>query len=77
MSVMAVTRTYTLPRGATVLERVSIRFAVALAGWATARAEHRHLRRDAMLAAIQREQTRNADPRAADHLLAQVGLSRR
>ncbi|MGP6171784.1 hypothetical protein ACTU6U_12210 [Microbacterium sp. A196] len=77
MSAVAVTRTYPVPRGATSLERWSIGVAETVARWATARAERREDRRDAMLASIQAEQTRKADPRAADHLLAQMGMPRR
>lgn len=76
MSAVAATRTNAVPRGATALERVSILFAEAVARWATARAELREDRREAMLAQIQAEQTRKADPLPAEHLLAQVGLWR-
>lgn len=77
MSAVAITRTHALPRGATALERASIRLADAVTRWAMRRAELRQERRDAMLAAVQAEQTRKADPRAADHMLAQVGVIRR
>ena len=77
MSAVAITRTYALPRGATALERLSIRLAAALARWATRRAERRQDRHDMMLASIQDAQTRAPDPRAAEHLLAQAGLRRR
>jgi len=77
MSAVVITRPYPVPRGATALERVSIRVAEAVARWATARAELREDRREAMLAAIQAQQTRTADPRAADHMLAQMGLTGR
>lgn len=77
MSAVVVSRTYALPRGATALERTSIRVAVAVARWATARAARRQDRHEAMLAAIQAEQTRRADPRSADHMLAQMGLTGR
>jgi len=77
MSAVAATRTITVPRGATAFERFSIRIAAAVTRWATARAERRQGRHEAMLAAIKEEQTRKPDPRAADHLLAQMGLPRR
>ncbi|GGD84961.1 hypothetical protein [Microbacterium murale] len=77
MSAVAITRTHAVPRGATALERASIRLADAVTRWAMRRAELRQERRDAMLAAVQAEQTRKADPRAADHMLAQVGVIRR
>ena len=77
MSAVVVTRTHAVPRGATALERASIRVADAVARWAIARAELREERRAAMLAAIQAEQTRKADPLAVDHLLAQVGVTGR
>jgi len=77
MSAVVITRAHAVPRGATALERASIRLAEAVARWAIARAELREDRREAMLAAIQAEQTRRADPRATDHLLAQVGLTGR
>lgn len=76
MSALVSTRTYVVPRGATTMERWSIRTADAITRWATSRAERREHRRDAMLAAIQAEQTRKPDPRAVDHLLAQMGLPR-
>lgn len=74
MSAVAVTRTVVVPRGATFIERSSFRLAAAMTRWATARAERREDRRVAMLAAIQDEQTRKADPRATDHALAQMGM---
>ena len=74
MSAVVITRTVPVPRGASALERASIRIAGALTRWATARAERREERREAMLLAIQAEQVQKADPRAADHLLAQAGL---
>lgn len=77
MSAVVMPRTYVVPRGATAVERASIRIAEAVARWATARAERRQDRHDSMLAAIQAEQTRKADPRAADHMLAQMGLTGR
>ncbi len=77
MSAVAITRTYAVPRGATALERWSIRIAGAVTRWATARAERRLDRNEAMLAAIQAEQTQKADPRAADRMLAQMGAPRR
>jgi len=77
MSAVAATRTTVIPRGATAIERLSIRFAAVVTLWATERAERREDRRVAMLATIQDEQTRKADPRATEHLLAQVGLRRR
>lgn len=77
MSAVVITRAHAVPRGATALERASIRLAEAVARWAIARAELREYRHEAMLAAIQAEQTRRADPRATDHLLAQVGLTGR
>lgn len=77
MSAVVITRTHAVPRGATALERASIRLADAVTRWAMRRGELRQERRDAMLAAVQAEQTRKADPRAADHMLAQVGVIRR
>lgn len=77
MSALAITRTYAVPRGATALERSSIRVAEAVTRWATARAERRQDRHEAMLAAIQAEQTRKTDPHAADHMLSQMGLTGR
>lgn len=77
MSAVVMARTYAVPRGATAFERGSIRFAETVTRWATRRAERRQDRHEAMLAAIQAEQTRKVDPRAADHMLAQVGLSGR
>lgn len=77
MSAVAVTRTYTVPRGATGFERFSIRIADAVTRWATARAEHRQDRHETMLAALKEQQTRRSDPRAVDHLLAQMGLPRK
>ncbi|MCC2029790.1 hypothetical protein [Microbacterium tenebrionis] len=77
MSAVAITRTVALPRGASALERGTIRVADAVTRWATARAERRQERHEAMLAAIQAEQTTKADPRAADRMLAQMGLSGR
>ena len=77
MSAVVVTRTIAVPRGATVIERSSIRLAAVVTRWATERAERREDRRVAMLAAIKADQTRKADPRAVDHLLAQVGLNGR
>ena len=77
MSAVAVTRTTVIPRGATAIERLSIRSAAVVTRWATERAERREDRHVVMLAAIQDAQTRKADPRAAEHLLAQVGLRRR
>lgn len=76
MSAVAITPAHAVPRGATAIERGSIRFAAAVTRWATTRAERREDRHAAMLAAIKAEQTRRADPRAADHLLAQAGLRR-
>ena len=72
MSAVAITRTVALPRGASALERGTIRVADAVTRWATA--ERRQERHDAMLAAIQAEQTAKADPRAADRMLSQMGL---
>lgn len=77
MSTVASTGTYAVPRGATALERTSIRIAEAVARWATARAEIREDRRNAMLAAIQAEQTRRADSRSVEHMLAQMGVTGR
>lgn len=77
MSAVVVTRTIVVPRGANAIERVSIRLAAAVTRWATERAEHREDHRVAMLAAIKADQTRRADPRAAEHLLAQVGVNGR
>lgn len=74
MSAVAVTRTVVVPRGATFIERSSFRLAAAMTQWATARAERRDDRQVAMLAAIKAEQTRKADPRAAEHMLAQAGM---
>ncbi len=74
MSAVVVTRAVPVPRGASALERTSIRIADAVTRWATARAERREARREAMLLAIQAEQTQKADPRATDHLLAQAGV---
>jgi hypothetical protein len=74
---VAITRTHAVPRGATVLERATIRFADAVMRWAMRRAERRQDRRDAMLAAIHAEQTRKSDPHAAGHMLASMGLNRR
>ncbi|MDP3951310.1 hypothetical protein [Microbacterium sp.] len=76
MSAVVMTRTHVVPRGATALERASIRIAEAVARWAIARAELREDRREAMLAAIQAEQTRRPDPLATAHLLSQMGLRR-
>lgn len=76
MSAVVVTRTIVVPLGATVIERSSIRLAAVMTRWATGRAERREDRRVAMLAAIKADQTRKADPRAAKHLLAQVGLKK-
>ncbi|WP_300267828.1 hypothetical protein [Microbacterium sp.] len=77
MSAMAITRAQAFPRGATAVERWSIRLAASVTRWATRRAERRQERHEAMLAAIQAENTRKADPRAIEHLLAQVGLNGR
>jgi alpha-D-ribose 1-methylphosphonate 5-triphosphate synthase subunit PhnG len=74
MSAMAGMRVYVVPRGATTVERASLRFAELVARWATSRAERREDRREAMLAAIKDAQTRKADPRDADRMLAQMGL---
>ncbi|MCS3843880.1 hypothetical protein [Microbacterium sp. AK031] len=76
MSAAVMTRTHVVPRGATALERASIRIAEGVARWAIARAELREDRREAMLAAIQAEQTRRSDPLATEHLLSQMGLRR-
>jgi hypothetical protein len=77
MSAVAITRTYAVPRGASALERSTIHVAEAVTRWATARAERRQERHEAMLAAIQAGQTAKADPRAADHMLSQMGLTGR
>lgn len=74
MNALAITSAHAIPRGATVLERSSIRIADAVARWATARAERRQNRHEALIRSIHAEQTRRADPRAADHLLAQMGM---
>lgn len=74
MSAVAFTRTYAVPRGATGIERASIRLAAAMAQWATNRAERRQDRHEALLASIKEEQTRRPDPRATDHALAQMGM---
>lgn len=74
MSAFVATHVISVPRGASTIERASIRVAAAIARWATRRAERREDRREAMLAAIHAEQTRRADPRATDHLLSQMGL---
>lgn len=76
MSAVPATRAITVPRGASTIERVSIRFAAAMTRWAIRRAERREDRRERMLAAIQEQQTRRVDPRAAVHLLAQMGMRR-
>ncbi|GAA1524598.1 hypothetical protein HD600_000014 [Microbacterium ginsengiterrae] len=77
MSAVAYDSTFAVPRGATTVERWSIRLAKVLTRWATERAERRHERRDAMLAAIHAEQAHPTPPLATDHLLAQAGLRRR
>ena len=77
MSAVVTTRAIVVPRGATGLERASIRLAAAVTRWATLRAERREDRRAELLAAIMAQQTAKADPRATDHLLAQMGLPRR
>lgn len=74
MSAVVTTRIYTVPRGASALERGSIRLADAVTRWATRSAERRQDRREAMLAAIKEQQTRKPDPRAVDHALAQMGM---
>lgn len=74
MSAVAVTRSVAVPRGASTIERASIRLAAAVTRWATRRAERRQERHDAMLLVIQSEQTAKAEPLAADHLLAQMGV---
>lgn len=77
MSAVVINRTLALPRGASALERGMVRLADAVARWATARAERRQERHEVMLETIHREQTRKADPRAADHMLSQMGLTGR
>lgn len=77
MSAVAITRVYTVPRGASALERATIRLADTVTRWATQRAERRQDQRERMLLGIQEQQTRRADDRAAEHLLAQMGLPRR
>ncbi|MGO2747454.1 hypothetical protein [Microbacterium sp.] len=77
MSAVIATRPVVVPRGANSLERGSIRIAAAVTRWATGRAEQREDQRLRMLATIQAEQTQKADPRAADHMLAQMGMPRR
>ncbi|GAB3633657.1 hypothetical protein GCM10027421_30100 [Microbacterium shaanxiense] len=74
MSAVAITRVIPVPRGASLIERASIRLAAAITRWATGRAQRREDRRATMLTAIQAEQTRRTDPLATEHLLAQVGL---
>ncbi|WP_426182485.1 hypothetical protein [Microbacterium sp. TWP3-1-2b2] len=77
MSAVTATRAITIPRGASTIERASIRLAAAMTGWATRRAERRGDRRERMLAAVKEQQTRKNDSRATDHLLSQMGLPRR
>lgn len=77
MSAVAATHAIPVPRGASTIERASIRLAAAMTGWATRRAERREDRQERMLVAIQEQQTRTRDPLATDHLLAQVGLTGR
>lgn len=74
MSAVVVTRVVTVPRGASTIERASIRLAASMTRWATRRAERRQERHEALLATIKDEQTRRADPRATDHALAQMGM---
>lgn len=74
MSAVVATRAITVPRGASTIERASIRLAAAMTRWATRRAERREDRHAALLASIKDEQTRSADPRATDHALAQMGM---
>ncbi|MDQ0641875.1 hypothetical protein [Microbacterium murale] len=74
MSAVVATRAIAVPRGASTIERTSIRLAAAMTRWATRRAERRQDRRAAMLVSIKDEQTRKPDPRATDHALAQMGM---
>lgn len=74
MSAVVATRTVAVPRGASTIERASIRLAAAMTRWATRRAERRQERHEATLDAIRTAQTRRAQPLAADHLLAQMGM---
>lgn len=77
MSAVVITRTIPVPRGATTVERWSIRLGAALTAWATTRAEARQERRERMLQQIQATQTARHDTRYIEHLLAQQGLPRR
>ncbi|WP_223627291.1 hypothetical protein [Microbacterium sp. EST19A] len=77
MNAVVPTRTITVPRGASTIERASIRLAGAMTRWAMRRAERREDRRERMLVAIQEQQTRKIDPHATDHLLAPLGVRRR
>jgi len=77
MSAVAITSIHAMPRGANTLERATIRLASAVTRWVTQRAERRQDQQERMLRGIQDQQTRRADGRAAEHLLAQMGLPRR
>lgn len=74
MSAVVVTRTIPVPRGASMIERASIRVAAAITRWATLRAERREEKHDLLLASIKDKQTRGVDPRATGYALAQMGM---
>lgn len=77
MSAVVATRRYPVPRGASALERATIRSADAVTRWVTRRAEQRQDRRERILLGIKEQQTRRADARAVEHELARMGLPRK